>query len=87
MRHDRGFSVLWSNPGDSSIVTCEFRLRGPRDNQWRPWRNMAGADSETTSHRFRGLTNGVTYRVQVRAVGLNGRGPASEVSIRAGGNR
>ena len=50
-----------------------------REPDWREWKSISGSTHEMTDHRL-DLTNGVLYRVQVRARNSAGTGEPSEAS-------
>ena len=77
---DRSIDLHWDDPHDAGIASYEVRLRAPRDADWRDWKIAAGSTHVTTSHTLPGLTAGVTYRIQVRALNAAGPGAASEIS-------
>ena len=60
--------------GGSPVLYYEFRQR-EGNNPYSPWSIMVGSDATTTSYTVTGLTNGVTYRFQVRAVNAIGPTP------------
>ena len=61
--------------GGSPILYYEFRQRSG-DGPYSPWTIMVGSTGATTSYIVTGLTNGVTYWFQVRAVNAIGPTPA-----------
>ena len=77
---DRSIDLHWDDPHDAGIVSYEVRLRAPRDADWRDWKIAAGSTHTTTSHTLPGLTAGIAYRIQVRALNAAGPGAASEIS-------
>ena len=77
---DGTISLAWDDPSDASITGYEFRVHAvDREPDWREWKAIAGSTHETTDHRL-DLTNGVRYRVQVRARNSAGTGEPSEAS-------
>ena len=86
-RHDAAVTLSWSNPGDPRITNFQFRLRaGP--GEYGEWTDIVGDPENTTAHRVEGLTNGVEYAFQVRAVYATGYGPDSDsVSVTPVENR
>ena len=77
---DRSIDLHWDDPHDAGIASYEVRLRAPRDADWRDWKIAAGSTHATTSHTLPGLTAGIAYRIQVRALNPAGPGAASEIS-------
>ena len=82
------FEVIlsWRNPRDRAITGWELRIEKAvydvvidnyRFSSWGPWVAMRGASAGTASWRVPGLTNGVPYRFQVRAIGPGGAGLAA----------
>ena len=87
---DQRIDLVWDDPGNAGIDSYEFRLRAPREADWRPWKSIADSTYLTTSHTLPGLSNGVLYRLQVRALNAAGSSePSSEISVtpRAPGQR
>ena len=72
-------TVMWGAPDDNggSAITgyrLRYRLSG---GQWRNWMTVPGGD-DADSHTITGLTNGVGYEIQVRAVNRIGDGAVAE---------
>ena len=82
---DLSISLGWDDPGDAGIASYEFRLRAPRDADWRRWRAIDGSTHATTGHLLPGLTNGVLYQIQLRA--RNAAGPSEPSQTSATPNR
>ena len=76
---DGTIALTWDDPNDLSITGYQFRVHADREPDWREWRSISGSTRETTDHRL-DLTNGVLYRVQVRARNSAGAGEPSEAS-------
>ena len=76
---DGTIALTWDDPSDLSITGYQFRVHADREPDWREWRSISGSTRETTDHRL-DLTNGVLYRVQVRARNSAGAGEPSEAS-------
>ena len=70
--------LTWDDPGDAGITGYEFRVRTDREHDWRRWRPIPRSTAQTTRHVLSGLTNGVVYRVQVRARNAAGTGDPDE---------
>ena len=77
---DSAVELVWADPGDSSIIGYEFRVRTDREDDWRRWRPIPRSTAQTIGHALSGLTNGVVYRVQLRARNDAGTGAPGEVS-------
>ena len=77
---NRSIALTWDDPSDASITGYEFRVHADREQDWREWKPIAGSTHETTAHTLPALTNGVRYRVQVRARNAAGAGAPSETS-------
>ena len=65
------------NDGFSAITGYEIRQK-TGDADYAPWAIIIGSGATTATHIVTGLTNGVAYRFEVRAVNANGKGAASE---------
>ena len=76
---DRTIGLTWVDPGDATITGYEYRVYADREDDWREWKEITGTTSETTDYTLT-LTNGVTYRVQLRARNSAGAGEPSETS-------
>lgn len=76
---DHRIDLAWEDPGVAGITAYEFRLRGPGDADWRSWRTVADSTYLTTSQTLPGLSNGVLYRIQVRARNAAGPGEPREI--------
>ncbi|WP_420432672.1 fibronectin type III domain-containing protein [Candidatus Poriferisocius sp.] len=61
--------------GGSRVLYYEIRYRAG-NGPYNPWTIMVGSTGDTTSHIVTGLSNGVTYRFQVRAVNAIGPTPS-----------
>ena len=77
---NRSIALTWDDPSDGNIAGYEFRVHADREPDWREWKAIAGSTHETTDHTLPALTNGVLYRVQVRARNAAGAGEPSETS-------
>ncbi len=83
---DGQVTLSWSDPGDSSITSWEYR-RKEGAGEYGGWLPVPGATSGTTSYTLTGLANDVVHALQLRAVNASGAGPASvEVSARTTGS-
>lgn len=81
---DQSVNLEWDDPGDASISGYEYRVRAEADAEWRSWKPVAAATYLTTGHTLRGLTNGVLYRIQVRAHNAAGGSEPGETSATPG---
>ena len=77
---DHRIDLAWDDPGNAGITSYEFRLRGPGDADWRSWRTVADSTYLTTGQTLPGLSNGVLYRIQVRARTAAGPGEPREIT-------
>ena len=77
---NRSIALTWDDPSDGNIAGYEFRVHADREPDWREWKAISGSTHETTDHTLPALTNGVLYRVQVRARNAAGAGEPSETS-------
>lgn len=75
---DGAIELVWDDAGDAGIIGYEFRVRTDREHDWRRWRPIPRSSATTTGHRLSGLTNGVVYRVQLRALNARGAGAFDE---------
>ena len=77
---DQSVTLTWDDPSDSTITRYEYQVNhnatgtGNLSGWSRPWKDIPGSDSATTSHAFTGLTNGSEYRYKIRAVTEIGEG-------------
>jgi hypothetical protein len=75
--HASGALASWSRPAGAAVVRFQFRVqRGT--SRYGPWR-----DTTATRVIIKGLHQGRTYRVQVRALADDGPGPAATVRVTA----
>ena len=77
---NRSIALTWGDPNDGSITGYQFRVHADREPDWREWKSIPGSTHETTGHTLPALTNGVVYRVQVRAYNDAGAGEPAETS-------
>ena len=59
---DEQIALVWTDPGDTSIASYQYRL-----GAFGAWTTVPGSDATTTEHTVTGLTNGTAYTVQLRA--------------------
>ena len=88
--YDRtGIAVIWDAPsfvGGAPVLSYELRYRQASEftnnrliqYQWEHWPRRVAASAATLSTDLTGLTQGLEYTVQVRAVNANGPGRWSE---------
>ncbi len=72
-----GGATAGQNDGFSTILRYEYRQK-IGDGDYAPWAIIIGSSQTTATHEVTGLTNGLTYQFEVRAVNRNGPGAASE---------
>ena len=61
------FTLKWEDPSDSDITKYQYRAWWTLFG-WSDWTDIPGSGADTTWHIFTGLTDGVSYLVQLRAV-------------------
>ena len=76
---DGTIALTWDDPGDATITGYEYRVFADREQDWREWKKIVSTTHQTTDHTLT-LTNGVGYRVQLRARNSAGVGEPSETS-------
>ena len=71
-------ALSWSNPNNATITKYQYRQSSNSGISWSPdWTDIPGSGAGTTGHTVTGLTNGILYTFQVRAVNAGGDGAAS----------
>ena len=76
---DRSVTLTWNNPVDSSIQRYQYRRKAVSNSGWSPdWTNISGSHRNTVSYRMSGLSDGVRYEVQLRAVNSAGSGATAK---------
>ena len=69
-------TISWDDPSDSSITNYAYRQSTDGGTSWSPdWADIPGSDATTTTHNVTGVTPGVAYTFQIRA--LNGELPGT----------
>ena len=74
-------TLSWTQTTDASVTGYEYRSRTGADFG-DSWVVISGSDALTVSHRVTGLTNGIAYAFELRAVNSAGVG-APSVPVRA----
>ena len=77
---NQSIALSWTNPSDSSIIRYQFRERSDNEANWRCWRHIYNSTSTTVTHTMPGISNGLRYRVQIRALNAAGAGATAETS-------
>ena len=72
--------LSWDDPGDGSITEYQLRERASFDDDWWCWTTFSSGSATIVSHTLKGLPNGATYQIQLRALNGAGTSAASEVS-------
>ena len=81
---NKQISISWNNPNDASITQYQYQ-RTPNDPflvGWDfPWESMLGSNASTTTFTISSgfISNGIEYRVRIRAVNNNGNSQPSSV--------
>ena len=68
---DSQLNFTWQDPSDSSITKYQIRRTGlDAENKlvWLAWEDILGSGPTTTTHSVTGLSDGVRYFFQIRAV-------------------
>ena len=78
---DHQVSLSWSNAGDHSITSYQYRHQADTESQWTPdWTTIPSSNGNTTFYVVRNLTNLTSYTFEVRAMRGLEEGPASRAS-------
>ena len=75
---DRRAELLWDDPENPSITGWQYRYRTTGD--FAGWIEIPGGSASLTGFSVTGLTNGVAYIFQIRAMTASGFGPPSETA-------
>ncbi len=65
-------TLSWYDPSDPSIQRYEYRQKSAGGDYPEDWTAIANSGDTTTSYVVTGLTNGITYTFQMRAVNTQG---------------
>ena len=74
--NNRQVVLSWTNPNNASIEKWQYRYK--TTGGYGKWRDMTNSGASTASHAVSGLSNNVTHTFKIRAVNINGPGPASD---------
>ena len=77
---DREASLTWSKSGSDATVTgwqYRYKPAGVNNTGYTGWTNVPNSVASTTTYDVTGLSNSVTYTLQLRAVNATGGGAAS----------
>ncbi|WP_419917517.1 fibronectin type III domain-containing protein [Candidatus Poriferisocius sp.] len=69
--------LSWDDPDNTSITKYQYRKKVGQ-KRWGRWTNIPGSNDDTVSLTVSGLTGGVKYRFQVRAINSTGTGTHSK---------
>ncbi len=73
--------LAWTDPSDPTITKYWYRVSDDGGTTWDPdWTVISTSSANTTSYTVTGLTNGTTYRIQVRAVNSIGDGDVASLT-------
>lgn len=72
--------LSWDETDDGSITEYQFRERASFDDEWWCWTTFSSGSATISSRTLKGLPNGATYQIQLRALNGAGASAASEVS-------
>ena len=82
---DSKIKLTWKDPSDSSITNYQIRRSGlDAENKlvWLAWEDIPGSGPATTTHSVTGLSDGVRYYFQIRAVNPVDTGFGSLLRVR-----
>ena len=66
---NRQVPLNWDDPGNNDITGYQYRVSGDNGATWNPdWTDIPNSNSRTNTYRVTGLTNGISYTIQVRAL-------------------
>ena len=74
---DAQVTLTWTDPSNSAIDKYQLRQGTGTTVSWGSWTDITSSSATTTSHTVTGLTNGMQYSFQVRAVDGTVDGTAS----------
>lgn len=72
--------LSWAKTDDGSITEYQLRERASFDDDWWCWTIFSSGSGTVTNYALKGLSNGATYQIQLRALNGAGASAASEVS-------
>ena len=65
----RQVPLNWDDPGNNDITGYQYRVSGDNGETWNPdWTDIPNSNSRTNTYTVTGLTNGISYTIQVRAL-------------------
>ena len=73
-------TLTWYHPNDATITKYQYQQKTGTDAFGTTWTDIPGSEAATTSHTVSGLTNGVEYTFQLRAVNSTGNSEASDTA-------
>ncbi|MCL2143112.1 MAG: fibronectin type III domain-containing protein, partial [Methanomassiliicoccaceae archaeon] len=78
---DEEVTLTWTTPYDGGIPIIGYKISyGGTDTYVRAWNDIPGSDATTVTYTVTGLTNGMNYTFEVRAVTAADEGPFSTVT-------
>ena len=72
--------LTWNDPSDAAITGYQVRRGAGSPPAFNAWAGVPGSGASTMTATVAGLTNGVRYAFEVRAVSGSGNGAAARVS-------
>ncbi len=76
-------ALSWTDPSDATITGWEYRRKLASASSYGPWTPMTGSGAATASYTVGGLSNGLAYDFQIRAVNSRAPTEASPASASA----
>ena len=66
---NRRVTLRWNNLDRNTIAGYQYRVSADDGSSWNPdWTEVPGSNARTTSHTVRNLANGISQKLQVRAL-------------------